>query len=330
MKRGSSSARTAGNARHASIVLQERDLAMLHSLAEARLLTAESLEWLHVATWRTRYRKCAELASDAGARAYKLNSNLYRRLRGLCDRQYIRRITRAVDHAHGDYYRLPDAYMLTRRGAELLAERWGIEPEAIGVQPHHTGAIQNLDHTIAIGRLYAALRAELEYRGHQLAHWQGDYILARGAYDRIPVVGVREPLPILPDATFLLNTIRYFVEIDRGTRPLRSWADKIRAYEAYQRSPMLAARYQTDQFRVLIVAPAPTRLTRIAEQIAHTTRQGRAGYLLLHADHVHPTTIRRGWQRIASVDWMPRRVVDRLIETPTVTLSLHALWEHER
>jgi hypothetical protein len=330
MKRASSAARTVRNARHASFVLQERDLAMLHSLAEGHLLTAESLEWLHVATWRTRYRRCAEQVSDAGAWPYKLHSNLYRRLRGLCDRQYIRRITRAVDQARGDYYRLPDAYMLTRRGADLLAERWGIEPESIGAQPHRSRAIQNLDHAIAIGRLYAALRAELEYRGRQLAQWQGDHLLSRSAYDRIPVVGVREPLPILPDATFVLDTVRYFVEIDRGTRPLRSWADKIRAYEAYQRSVWLATRYQTDQFRVLIVTPTPTRLARIAEEIARITRQASAGYLLLHTDHVHPTTIRRGWQCIGSVDWTPRRIVDRLIETPTMTLSPHPLWEHER
>jgi hypothetical protein len=309
-----------------SILLQERDLAMLQSLAEARLLTAGSLEWLHVPSWRARYRRWAEQASDVGAKPYRPNTNLYRRLRGLCDRGSIRRITHAVDHARGDYFRLPDAYALTRRGADLLAERCGRQPEWIS--QHRARSIQNLDHALAIGRLYAALRGELEYRGRELCQWQGDHLLSRGAYDRIPVVGAHQPLPILPDATFLLDTMRYFVEIDRGTRPLRSWAEKIRAYAAYQRSTWLAERYQTDQFRVLIVAPTPTRLMRIAEEIARTTRQAGADYLLLHAEHVHPTTIRRGWQRIAAVDWTSRRMVDRLIDKPTVTLAPLPLWEN--
>jgi len=326
--RGSASLRTAERAGRHAILLQERDLAMLHSLAEAQLLTAECLEWLHAPSWRTRYRRCAEQASDMSAKPYKPNSNLYRRLRGLCEYQYIRRITRAVDHARGGYYRLPDAFLLARSGAEILEERWGIELETVSVRFYRTRAIQNLDHAIAIGRLYAALRAELEYRGRQFAYWQGDTLLSRGAYDRIPVVGVREPLPILPDATFVLDTMRYVVEIDRGTRPLRSWAEKIRAYEAYQGSARLATRYQTDQFRVLIVAPTPTRLMRIAEEIARVTRQASADYLLLHAEHVHPTTIRRGWQRIVSIEWTPWRMVDRLIEEPTLTLAPHPLWEN--
>jgi hypothetical protein len=180
---------------------------------------------------------------------------------------------------------------------------------------------------MSIGHLYAALRAELEYRDLCLSAWQGDHLLARGAYDRIMVAGQREPLPVLPDATFVLEHTRHFVEIDRGTRPLRSWTDKVHAYEAYRASPLLQARYRATEFRVLIVAPTQVRLNRIAQEIAATTLQAHAGYLLLHADHVHPTTIRRGWQRIAKVDWAPKRVVDRVLQSPTVTLAPQPLWE---
>jgi hypothetical protein len=93
-------------------------------------------------------------------------------------------------------------------------------------------------------------------------------------------------------------------------------------------SQALAARYQACDFGVLIVAPTHVRLTRIAEAIARTTRQAHAGYLLIHADYVHPTTIRRGWQRSADIQWAPRRVVDRIVEAPTVMLATHALWEN--
>ena len=328
MTRRSVSGKGADRARRSGTLLQDRDLDMLRSLADARLLTAEALEWLHFGSWRTRYRRCMEQQSAPDAARYQASSNLYRRLRGLYDGQYIQRVTRVVATARTMFYRVPDAYGLTAAGAELLTAHGGVDVAA-SIAPRKR-AIQNLDHAVAIGRLYAALRAELEYRGLCLTDWQGDHVLARNAYDRIAIAGLREPLPILPDATFVLGDTRYFVEIDRGTRPLRSWTDKIRAYAAYQQSALLAARYQAAEFRVLTVAPTPVRLLRIAEEVATVTRQPPADYLFLCAEHVHPTTIRRGWQRIATIDWTSRRVIDRMVESPRVTLAPHTLWEQHQ
>jgi hypothetical protein len=314
-------------ARRHAMVLQERDLDMLGSLAVARLLTAEALEWLHVPSWRVRYRAWAEQGGDQTSH-YEPSSNLYRRLRGLCDSRIIRRITRAVDSGHTMYYRVPDAYALTNTGAELLLTRRATERGASDVSVPRAHAIQNLDHSITIGRLYAALSAELSYRGRTLTDWRSDHLIARGAYDRLTVPGVREPLPVLPDATFVLDGVRYFVEVDRGTRPLRTWVEKVQAYKAYRASSELTARYATAEFGVLITAPTPTRLTRIAEAIARVTRQAHPAYRLLHADLVHPTTIRRGWQGIADISWTPRQVVDRIVDMPAVTLAEQPLWEN--
>ena len=321
------SANGTARARQQVMVLQERDLAMLGSLAVARLLTAEALEWLHVPSWRARYRAWVERA-DAHGSPYQPSSNLYRRLRWLCASRAIRRITRAVDASQSTYYRLPDAFALTPAGVDLLATRHTGDLGAMVVSAPRTRAIQNLDHAIAIGRLYAALVAELAYRGRALADWRGDPLLARGAYDRVAVAGLRELLPMLPDATFVLDGIRTFVEVDRGTRPLRSWGEKVQAYEAYRDSRLLAARYGVSDFQLLITAPTPTRLMRIAETIARVTRQAHPAYRLLHADLVHPTTIRRGWHRIAEIAWTPRQGVDRLVEQPTVTLAEQPLWEN--
>jgi hypothetical protein len=315
------------NTRRQAIVLQERDLDMLGSLAVARLLTTEALEWLHVPSWHARYRHWAERGDDQTPQ-YQPSSNLYRRLRGLCDSRAIRRIVRAVDSGNTMYYRVPDAYALTNTGAELLLSRRATERGAIDVRVPRAHAIQNLVHAIAIGRLYAALAAELGYRGRGLTDWHGDHLLARGAYDRLTVADMREPLPVLPDATFMLDGMRYFVEVDGGTRPLRTWVEKVQAYEAYRGSHELAARYATTAFGVLITAPTPTRLTRIAEVIARVTKEAHPAYRLLHADLVHPTTIRRGWQCIADVAWTPRQVVDRVVDMPSVTLAEQALWEN--
>jgi hypothetical protein len=309
------------------MVLQERDLDMLGSLAVARLLTTEALEWLHVPSWRARYRHWAERRDDQASQ-YQPSSNLYRRLRGLCDSRAIRRIVRAVDSGSAMFYRVPDAYALTNTGAELLLSRREDERGTIDVLVPRAHAIQNLVHAIAIGRLYAALAAEGGYRDRKLTEWRGDHLLARGAYDRLRVADVREPLPVLPDATFVLDGVRYFVEVDRGTRPLRTWVEKVQAYEAYRGSQELAARYATTAFGVLITAPTPTRLTRIAETIARVTKEAHPAYRLLHADLVHPTTIRRGWQGIADVMWTPRQVVERMVDMPTVTLAERPLWDN--
>lgn len=309
------------------ILLQERDLDILASLAEARLLTVECLEWLHFDSWRTRYRSWIERA-DHSSQTYQPSSNLYRRLRGLHDRRLVRRVTRALNAGESIFYRLPDAYALTSAGVDLLAAQRGEERPAAELVLQRRRAIQNVDHTMAIGRLYAALRAERTYRGRDLIGWQGDQLLARGKFDRLVVAGSRVPLPVLPDATCLLDGERIFVELDRGTRPLRSWADKLRAYAAYQGSGPLQVRYTTERFRVLIVAPTASRLQRIAESIVQNDADHQNGYLLLLAEHLHPTTIRRGWQRIAAVEWTQRRVSDRLVRTPVVSLAPQSLWEN--
>src|SRR3954469_23177400 len=112
MTRGSVPERNAARSGRSATMLQKRDLEMLRSIADARLLTAEALEWLHFASWRTRYRRCMEQQSEHQATRYQASSNLYRRLRGLCDGHYIQRVTRVVAAASTMFYRVPDAYGL--------------------------------------------------------------------------------------------------------------------------------------------------------------------------------------------------------------------------
>jgi hypothetical protein len=78
---------------------------------------------------------------------------------------------------------VPDAYALTPSGIELLANYQPNDTEIKLVAPR-AQPIQNLDHAIAIGRLYAALTAELAYRGRALHEWRGDHLLARGRSGR--------------------------------------------------------------------------------------------------------------------------------------------------
>ncbi|WP_097653929.1 replication-relaxation family protein [Candidatus Chloroploca asiatica] len=304
--------------------LQPRDVAMLASLAEARYLTAWALEWLHFPSWRTRYH--AAVTAGTVSR-YQASSNLYHRLGLLQAHGLIIRLARIADSLTVRVRRSADAYALTPLGATILTEYGPLEPEQIWCDDHRSKALQNFEHRIAIGVCYAALRAEATYRHRTLTHWRGDHQLARQAYDRVPISGQRDPEPVLPDATCLFDGERLVLELDRGTRPLRSWYRKAQAYDAYQGHPLLQQRYGTAHFRVLVVAPSMTRLQRIAEEVVKVNRQTAADYLFLPETHVHPTTIRRGWFGIGTVVWTTNQVVDRLVEQPQVTLAPSHLWE---
>jgi hypothetical protein len=221
------------------------------------------------------------------------------------------------------FNRLPDTYVLAEAGAELLSSRRGYEMNTLWYEDPRKKSIRNLEHSVAIGTFYAALRAALAFADRTLIDWLGDHRLAgrdpeRGSvnYDRVAVPGLSREQPILSDATFTLGAGRYFVEIDRGTTNLESWNEKLRAYEVYRRSPKLQARYGTHSFTVLIVAPAENRMERIAEEVVKVTRQPGPGYLLTTDDRVHPTTIRSAWREISCFAWDRRKIVDRLVDYP--------------
>jgi hypothetical protein len=308
--------------------MQGRDVDMLASLAWGRYLTAEALEWLHFPQWRGRYRAYLEhRQKDSGAR-YLVESHVYKRLDWLRREGLVGSIGRSVDLSRQSFARLLGAYCLLEGGAEVLSAMRGVELRQLWWEGGRKRAIQNVEHSLAIGTLYAALRCALEYHGKQLEVWQGDHLLRDPqTYDRISVPGQREPLPIQPDATCMLDTGRYFVEVDRGTRPLPTWADKALAYHTYRGSKELRARYGVSDFTLLIVAPGRVRLGRIAEQLAKVTQAADERYLLLEAQDVHPTTIRSNWQVLSGVTRGTQKVVNRLVATFQPTLGTTRLWD---
>jgi hypothetical protein len=147
------------------------------------------------------------------------------------------------------------------------------------------------------------------------------------SYDRVRVPGQREPLPVQPDATFLLDGRRYFLELDRNTQPLVTWHEKVLAYHAYRGSPALRTRYGVDDFILLCATLSVRRAQRIAEQVVKVTRVADGRYLLLDATNVHPIRIRANWLAIAQTRREMQRVVNRLVEVYHPTLAPTALWQ---
>lgn len=333
------------------IRLQERDLDLLRSLSVARYLTVHAIEWLHYTDWegtrngvvvkggwRERYKAYLERRKADPSAVYYPAPKLYHRLAALRagPAPLVHRIARTVEQASVVYGRLPDAYALAEAGAELLCARRGDALDELWYEDPRRRSIKNLEHSVAIGTFAAALRAALEFAGQQLTDWQGDHLLASrdpvtggSSYDRLAVAGLRAEQPLLPDGTFTLGGARYFVEIDMGTTNLKSWSEKVRAYEVYRRHPKLQARYATTDFTVLVVAPTEARLRRIVTEVVKVTRQASSDYLFLTEDRVHPTTIRPSWKRIQAFAWARRKVVDRLVELPVdLTLTGHPLWHN--
>jgi hypothetical protein len=308
--------------------LQVRDVDMLAALSIGRYLTAEALEWLHFPQWRGRYRAYLERArTDKGAR-YVLDSHVYKRLDWLRREGLVGSIGRSVDLSRHSFARLQGAYHLTEGGAEVVSALREVPKEALWWEGGRKRSWQNVEHSVAIGMLYAALRCALEHHGKQLVGWKGDHLHRDPrSYDRIRVPGQREPLPVQPDATFVLDNRRYFVEIDRGTRPLPTWGDKALAYHTYRGSKELRARYGVSDFTLLTVAPTAGRVQRIAEQLVNVTRAADGRYLLLEAQDVHPVTIRSNWLVPSRVSVTTQRVVNRLAEVYQPSLTAARLWE---
>jgi DNA-binding PadR family transcriptional regulator len=305
--------------------VQPRDIDILQSLAEGRYLSAEALAWLHFPSWRQRYRTWR--TTHEASTTWKPGSAVYDRLRMLRAAGLIAQIARSVDLARQRFARLPDIYRLTREGAELLAAMRDIPVETIWWDGGRKRSLQNVEHSVAIGTLYAALRCALEHHGKELLGWRGDHLLRDPrSYDRVRVLGQRELLPVQPDATFTLMGTRYFVEVDRNSRPLVTWDAKTRAYHAYRGSAALATRYACDDFVLLIVAPTSQRVQRIAEQIVTVTRAHDAQALLLESWQVHPIRIRANWLRLGSGQPTMQRVVNRLVEIYQPQLRPAELW----
>jgi hypothetical protein len=301
-------------------VLTQRDVDILQSLSQVRYLNVQHLQWLH---WTSRWRDHERAAREVGT-INRRPKKAYERVAGLAERGLLVTIQRSADRAVTVYRRLAHCLSLTAAGAALLAGERGLTLEEIWHHERVTRAALTLEHSLGIGAFYAALRAETEFRGRRLEHWAADHVLCTD-YDSVVVAGVGHALPIIPDATFTLDGRRYFLEIDRGTTRLEQWRKKALAYDAYTRDPRMRERYGVSSTLVLVVMPAGPRMHAIARTVAAVHNGSSDRYRFLSAEHVHPFSIRRRWQRMEQVTFTPGRRPGDLPQ-PNVTLSETALW----
>jgi hypothetical protein len=294
-------------------VLTQRDVDILQSLSQVRYLTVQHLQWLH---WGERWRAAERAARDGGS-INRQPKRAYARVAAMVERGLIHAFQRTSDRAKAMFQRLPHCYSLARAGAELLAAQRSVPLEQVWYAKRATRSAATLEHSLAIGAFYAALRAEADYRGRAISNWAGDHILCTD-YDSVAAPSVGHPLPIIPDATWVLDGTRFFLEIDRGTTGIEQWRKKALAYRAYGHDARLVARYGVSRFEILVVAPTATRIAAIARTLATAHGGVAPNYRFLHEGCVHPFQIRRRWQRMDTVTFVQAK--------PVVTFRDDALW----
>ena len=205
------------------------------------------------------------------------------RLKRLHQHGYLARRRLPVEYGLGSSQAL---YLLARRGAQLVAERLGVDVADVGwARAHSRVSTPFLEHTLAINDVRIAVTLAAARRGYDLERWIPEDELRRTP-DRVTIADDRhQPTSVafVPDGYFVLNLGRqrtsFFLEVDRATMPNARWARKVRAYLAYVRSGAYARRYRTNCLRVLTVTTSDARL----RNLLRTTERAGGGRMFWFA-----------------------------------------------
>lgn len=276
--------------------LQERDVLIVDAVHRHRVLSTDQIAKLFFPT-----------ASGA------VSSSCLARLRGLVKLGYLHRGEQEQVRRDG---RKPYVYMLTRAGSQLLQGELGLEPEDIDWKPSHLSVRSFfLQHQLAINDVYVSMALATMRIGWHLSQWVDDRFLRKQHVKRVFVPERGKEVAVVPDAFLSLTgpdgtpRMHFFLEVDRATETVvgmshrvKSWQDKVRAYQAYFASDQIVERYGTRRIRVLTVTTGPERarhLKKATEEVG-----GRYRYWFTWADQVavEKCLTRAIWQKASSED----------------------------
>jgi hypothetical protein len=290
-----------------NFVLTDRDLAMLATIGAAGYVTPAVLEWLHYPNRREHW---AQALTTPGR--YKLTAALYRRLVWFRKAEYVHRLVRTAPLGAATVGRCDDIYMLTDLGARKVSSKLEIPLSELVYTRERPRSVNMLTHYAATAEVYAALRSKIESMPTvTMEKWLSEHRTAR-AFDQL-MVRVRtskgsmemQRLPVQPDGTFELRhgqgATRIFLEVDRGTRRVDTWAEKMAAYQAYLGSRELRDRYGVENFLLLVVAWDEAQCQRLMETTARVVRGPMPHIYFTLASSVHPLTIGAGWRVVTDV-----------------------------
>lgn len=202
----------------------------------------------------------------------KANSRCRLHLRLLAEQKYVKRYDQPVSRREGSR---PYVYFLEEGGAQLLSALQAVPPgELTWRRAHNKVEWPFLDHLLATNDLRVRLERAAPTYGFTVAAWVDDASLASAAlqdqFDLTTSTGLTRRVAISPDGYFALTSAgspkvyRAFVEADRGTESLTTWADKVAKYLGYFASDAFRKRYRARKpFRVLTVTTSDERLANL-------------------------------------------------------------------
>lgn len=289
------------------IQLHRRDFAILRSLAEARYLSIQAIEWLHWPGWWARWQRVQEsqAAGEQGPHTrYRVGGAVYARLHQFVQAQLIAEVNRQISWDAEFQARPPLLYTLTDHGLRVLAGCDALPlPVATARLIRQPDTIQQ-HRQIEVGKIYAALRAKVELRGGRLMEWRAAHTLQPHAAIDVPDVqgrGTTQQIRIKPAATCQIQRLRreprrYFIEQARGI-DLDTWHIIVSGYDAYHASPDYQTRYSGQAMTVLVFTVNDQQRERLMHATAQATTTPER-YRFRTVKQIHPTSIATGWQAI--------------------------------
>lgn len=256
------------------IQLTDRDAIILKALHRYRFLTTDHLQTLTGTESRWGINK---------------------RLRLLYDHKYIDRPkAQAAIFSHAD--KRPTVYALGNAGAALLSERFVIAmpPSVYWTEKNRRVRERHIEHTLGISDFMIEIEALCQSSPDHHLIGQGD-ILAQSPSEtrrskypfrwktRVEHNGKRHNIMILPDYVFGIRSSDgrerfYFVEIDRGTMPVKrrdisqtSFVRKVLSYADTFERGLALRRFGMTGFQVLTVTTSLERIQTIQDAIANLT-----------------------------------------------------------
>lgn len=224
------------------IRITERDIAVIRTVHEYRIMTTQQIQQLFFPSMH---------------RAYERLSALY----------HHRYLDRRFLGEYSDKMNKPVLYVLDRAGVELLRSRLGLAIEGKKVSKDATP--QFLHHALAIGDVRVAVTKACKNTDFGLTEWRGEGEL-KADYDYITIRNERGRMvsvSLIPDSYFQIATPKgnthFFLELDRGTMDLGRFAQKVVAYTAYSGSGLSERRFGTKRFRMLTVTESVERMSNL-------------------------------------------------------------------
>jgi hypothetical protein len=224
----------AGN-KSRGMVLQDRDWHLLRELAVMRILDREQAK--RVAGFKSTTR--------ANARLLTLTRS------GFLNRFFLG--TSAAGQKA--------LYSLSAKGAELA----GVP--ARGLRRPKDAVIAAdffVQHQLAVNEIYCAVKYEMP----------SEFLFVRWVTFH---ESLRANLRLIPDGYFEVKVVNEilpaFLEVDRGTETLKTWAEKVRNYLQLALSGDYEKRFRQNRFRVLVTANSERRLHAIRKTVSMITEK---------------------------------------------------------